>query len=447
MPTFAAAPMTYPEVIDYLYERLPMFTRDGASAVKKDLENTLRMCEALGDPHKRITTIHVAGTNGKGSTSHMLAAILQQAGYKTGLYTSPHLLDFRERIRINGEMIPEKAVVGFVEQNRTLIESVQPSFFEVTAVMAFDHFAREGVSIAVIETGLGGRLDSTNVITPILSVITNIGYDHMYLLGDTLREIAAEKAGIIKPGVPVIIGERQPEVAPVFQQKATDSASKLVFASDEWQVGPARLDIDYLHLSVSTPLYGEAFELSLDLKGSYQRKNLPGVLSAVRELQTKGYQLTHADVEKALRNVQQATGLMGRWQTLQRNPLVVCDTGHNEDGWREIMANIASTPHQQLHIVLGVMQDKDLPKMLPLLPAGAHYYFCQVDMPRALAASVLKDKAVDYQLNGDHYATVADALAAARSAAAHEDLVFVGGSTFVVADLLALYRPSDERRA
>lgn len=425
-----------------------MFTRDGVSAFKKDLENTLRLCAALGDPHKRIASIHVAGTNGKGSTSHMLAAILQQAGYKTGLYTSPHLLDFRERIRINGEMIPDEAVVAFVKQNRTLIESVQPSFFEVTAVMAFDHFACEQVDIAVVETGLGGRLDSTNVITPILSIITNIGYDHMYLLGDTRPDIAAEKAGIIKPGVPVVIGERQPEVERVFQRKAAESASKLVFASDEWHVRQAGLDTDYLHLSVMGPSNEQGYELALDLKGGYQRKNLPGVLSAVCELRAQGYPITDSDVESALRNVQQATGLMGRWQTLERDPvLVVCDTGHNEDGWREILANIATTPHRQLHIVLGVMQDKDLGTMLPLLPPEAHYYFCQVNMSRSLAASVLKEKAAAYQLNGDDYATVGEALAAAKNRATPEDLVFVGGSTFVVADLLALSRPTSQRRA
>lgn len=415
-----------------------MFTRDGASAFKKDLVNTLRLCKALGDPHKRIKTIHVAGTNGKGSTSHMLAAILQQAGYKTGLYTSPHLLDFRERIRINGEMIPQEAVASFVQDNLSLIEQVQPSFFEVTAVMAFDHFAREAVDVAVIETGLGGRLDSTNVITPVLSVITNIGYDHMYLLGDTLAEIAAEKAGIIKPGVPVVVSERQPEVEHVFLGQAAACGSKLVFATDDWQLTHAGLDADYLMLNASRR-GGEERLFSLDLRGGYQRMNLPGVLAAVDALQAIGYEIGSSDVTAALARVQQLTGLMGRWQTLAMDPLLVCDTGHNEDGWRAILANIATTPHRRLHVVLGVMQDKDLAKMLPLLPTDAQYYFCQVDMPRALPASALQEKASAYQLNGPYYAAVADALAAAKENATAEDLIFVGGSTFVVADLLALF--------
>ncbi len=416
-----------------------MFTRDGVSAFKKDLANTLRLCQALGDPHKRIKTIHVAGTNGKGSTSHMLAAILQQAGYKVGLYTSPHLLDFRERIRINGEMIPQDAVVRFVQDNRSLIEAVQPSFFEATAVMAFDHFAREAVDVAVIETGLGGRLDSTNVVTPVLSLITNIGYDHTYLLGDTLPEIAAEKAGIIKQGIPVVISERQPEVAHVFVQKAAECGSKLVFAADDWQVRPMRLTSDYLMLYASRRGEEER-PFSLDLRGSYQRRNLPGVLAAVEELQTLGYQIANSDVLDGLQRVQSLTGLMGRWQTLATEPLLVCDTGHNADGWRAILANIASTPHHRLHVVLGVMQDKDLANMLPLLPADAQYYFCQVDMPRALPSSALREQASAYHLIGNHYPTVGDATGAARENATSEDLIFVGGSTFVVADLLALFR-------
>lgn len=428
--------MKYSEVIDYLYASLPMFTRDGASAFKKDLTNTLRLCESLGNPHLQIKTIHVAGTNGKGSTSHMLAAILQQAGYKTGLYTSPHLLDFRERIRINGEMIPQEFVVDFVQAYQALIETVRPSFFEITAVMAFDYFAREGVDVTIIETGLGGRLDSTNVITPLLSVITNIGYDHMSLLGNTLVEIAGEKAGIIKQGVPVVVAERQPEVDTVFVRKAEETGSMLTFASDEWQVQRAKIDSHYLSLDIDRQGTDINRELLLDLKGNYQKKNVLGVLSAVDELNKLGYQIPNEDVDAALMQVQELTGLMGRWQTLSEHPLLICDTGHNEDGWRMILANIAAIDYRRLHIVLGVMQDKDLEKMLPLLPEEASYYFCEVDMPRALAAPLLATTASDYGLRGTHYGTVRDAVRAAKVAASTDDLIFVGGSTFVVGELL-----------
>ncbi|WP_353183980.1 folylpolyglutamate synthase/dihydrofolate synthase family protein [Parapedobacter lycopersici] len=429
--------MLYEEAIDYLYTRLPMFTRDGASAFKKDLSNSLRLCAALGDPHRQFKSIHIAGTNGKGSTSHMLAAILQLAGYKTGLYTSPHLVDFRERIRINGVPIPKKEVAGFVDRSRSLVEEIQPSFFELTMVMAFAYFAREHVDIAVVETGLGGRLDSTNIITPLFSVITNIGYDHMAMLGNTLPEIAAEKAGIIKPEVPVIVGERQEEVSGVFDRAAAERQSVLTYAAEWWQPvaqqrGEAHQEIEVVHRSD-----GGHFRYALDLMGGYQARNLPGVLQAVTELRSQGYAIAEPDVSAALKQVQQLTGLRGRWETLSTRPLVICDTGHNEDGWREVLANIQATPHAALHLVIGVMRDKDLSHMLPLLPTHGRYYFCQVDMPRALPAVELLEQAQGYGLSGSAFPGVMPALQAAKTQAQEADLIFVGGSTFVVADLLA----------
>lgn len=429
----------YREAVDYLYARLPMFTRDGVSAIKKDLTNTLKLCEALGNPQSRFRSIHVAGTNGKGSTSHMLAAVLQAAGYRTGLYTSPHLLDFRERIRINGALIPESFVATFVHEHRALIESIQPSFFEVTVVLAFDYFARERVDIAIIETGLGGRLDSTNVITPLLSIITNIGYDHTPMLGNTLQEIAAEKAGIIKPGVPVIVGEWQREVSGVFERVAQERGSPLYFASEEWQVTSRDRDDEFQYLEAHRRNSSESLLYALDLRGGYQARNLSGVLRAVDELGSKGFSIDGAQVQSALKQVQRTTGLMGRWQTLSAKPLMICDTGHNVDGWREVLANIAAAPHRDLHMVIGVMRDKDLDKMLPLLPSDARYYFCEVSMPRALPSGELQEAAGRYGLQGHAFGRVEEALRAARQWAGDDDLVFIGGSTFVVADaLLAL---------
>ena len=429
--------MNYEEAVDYLYARLPMFTRDGVSAFKKDLTNTWLLCEALNNPQDQFRSIHIAGTNGKGSTSHMLAAILQAAGYWTGLYTSPHLLDFRERIRIDGAMVPKQSVADFINQHRPLIESIQPSFFEVTVAMAFDYFAREKVDIAVIETGLGGRLDSTNVINPLLSIITNIGYDHTNMLGNTLQEIAGEKAGIIKSGVPVVVGEWQPEVSDTFERVANEKNSHLVYASREWQVKSERNDAGYQYLQAVRGGESGGNRYALDLRGRYQAKNLPAVLTAVVMLRAMGFSIEDVAVKQALKQVQRMTGLMGRWQTLSSAPLIICDTGHNVDGWHEVLANIAVTPHSELHMVLGVMRDKDLEKMLPLLPENARYYFCEVAMPRALPAAELRAAAAEYGLNGEARSNVADALQAARQQAAVDDLIFIGGSTFIVADALS----------
>jgi dihydrofolate synthase/folylpolyglutamate synthase len=434
--------MNYKQTLDYLYTQLPMFTRMGATAFKANLDNTIELCARLDNPQHKFKSIHVGGTNGKGSTSHMLAAILQTAGYKTGLYTSPHLKDFRERIRINGEMITEQTVIDFVRDHKADFDEIQPSFFEMTVGLAFDVFAKEKVDIAIIEVGLGGRLDSTNVITPLLSIITNIGWDHMNMLGDTLPLIAGEKAGIIKPNVPVIIGEYQPEVAEVFIAKAKQEHAPLVFASEafEPEAGSRKLTAysDYLEVSIvpkkSFELHASSFKL--DLTGSYQIKNVKTVLSAVEQLNSLGYTITSEHILIALSHVKTLTGLRGRWDTLSHNPLVICDTGHNPEGITEVMKNIAATPYKKLHFVIGMVNDKDHSKVLAMLPKDAIYYFCRPDIPRGLDAESLKLKAESFGLHGLAYADVVSALAAAKLAAHMDDLVFVGGSTFVVAEVV-----------
>ncbi|QQL50046.1 bifunctional folylpolyglutamate synthase/dihydrofolate synthase [Mucilaginibacter ginkgonis] len=428
--------MTYPEALDYLYTQLPMFTRDGASAFKKDLTNTLALCNLLDNPQHKFKSVHVGGTNGKGSTSHMLAAILQTAGYKTGLYTSPHLRDFRERIRINGVMIPEDNVADFVTEYRTDFDRIAPSFFEMTVAMAFDHFARNNVDIAIIEVGLGGRLDSTNVITPLLSVVTNIGWDHMNMLGGTLPLIATEKAGIIKPKIPVVIGEHQDEVDGIFLSKARETESPITFASEVWNAVTDE-DDEYLSLTVTNKNHPRPFyKYQLDLRGIYQVKNVKTVLSAVVLLRTMHFLIADTDVEYALRNVVTLTGLQGRWQTLGYSPLTICDTGHNAEGITEVLKNITLTPHNQLHFVIGMVADKDIGKILNLLPADAIYYFCKPDLPRGLDQDLLRSQAKNAGLTGESYESVNVAVSAAKLAARPDDLVFIGGSTFVVAEVV-----------
>ncbi len=427
---------TYQETLDYLYSRLPMFTRQGDSAIKKDLTNTIEICRELGNPHDKFKSVHIGGTNGKGSTSHMLAAILQTAGYKTGLYTSPHLKDFRERIRVNGKMIPEQIVADFVTRLKDTIERISPSFFEVTVAMAFDYFVTQQVDIAIIEVGLGGRLDSTNIITPQLSVITNIGYDHVSILGNTLTLIAGEKAGIIKPGVPVVIGEEHPETKPVFERKAADCGSKLVFASRKWEIVGERIVKDPGYMNVQASSSGRTLDLDLDLTGSYQLKNLATVLEAIGELRQAGLHITDSNIRTALANVKELTGLMGRWQTLRRDPLVICDTGHNEDGIREVLKNIDAQPYEQLRMVIGMVKDKDISAILALLPKDATYYFCQPDLPRAKLSEELMLEAAAFGLSGNAYPNVKEALFAAEAQANENDLIFVGGSTFVVAEII-----------
>lgn len=411
-----------------------MFTRIGAVAFKKDLSNTIKFCEHLNHPEKDFKTIHVAGTNGKGSTSHMLAAILQKAGYKTGLYTSPHLKDFRERIKINGEMISEDEVTRFVDENQDFIEEISPSFFEATVAMAFQYFAKQEVDIAVIEVGLGGRLDSTNIISPELSIITNIGYDHMNLLGNTLTEIASEKAGIIKEYTPVIIGEYQPEIAPIFIAKALQNNAELTFAGNEWCYGDTKLVDRKREITIHGK--DKSFHLKLDLTGTYQLKNVVGVLSAVQKLNENGFRISDEQVTSALSEVKTLTGLMGRWQILQENPLVICDTGHNEDGIKEVLFNLSITPYQQLRLVIGMVKDKEIFKILKLLPKNAVYYFCAPNMERAKPAEELQSEAASFGLIGEAYASIQSALFKAKADAKEGDLIFVGGSTFVVAEVV-----------
>ncbi|MCD8741760.1 bifunctional folylpolyglutamate synthase/dihydrofolate synthase [Mucilaginibacter roseus] len=427
----------YAETLDYLFSQLPMFTRIGASAIKNNLDNTIALCDLLGNPHKKFKSVHIAGTNGKGSTSHMLAAILQTAGYKTGLYTSPHLKDFRERIRINGQMITEQTVIDFVEHYKVDFERIQPSFFEMTVALAFDVFAKEQVDIAIIEVGLGGRLDSTNVITPLLSLITNIGWDHMNMLGNTLPEIAGEKAGIIKPNIPVIISERQDEVAGVFIKKAAEVNAPITFAADCWQVEVPDHQHDALtHKTVIAKKEQQTYKLDVDLTGTYQQKNIKGVLEAVEQLREQGFIITNEHIERALKQVKILTGLHGRWEVLSTSPLTICDTGHNPDGVQEVLKNIANVNYHQLHFVIGMVNDKDISKVLAMLPPDAIYYFCKPNIPRGLAAEELQATANTYDLKGATYPSVKAALEAAQTAADTGDLVFAGGSTFVVAEIV-----------
>ncbi|MDB5136257.1 MAG: bifunctional folylpolyglutamate synthase/dihydrofolate synthase [Mucilaginibacter sp.] len=436
--------MDYKSTLNYLYSQLPMFTRDGPLAFKANLTNTIELCKRLGNPQQQFKSVHVAGTNGKGSTSHMLAAILHTAGYKTGLYTSPHLKDFRERIRIDGEMLAEQHVIDFVEKHKVNFEDIKPSFFEMTVGMAFDVFAQQKVDIAIIEVGLGGRLDSTNIITPLLSIITNIGWDHMNMLGDTLNQIAIEKAGIIKPAIQVIVGEYQSEVADVFISKAELENAPISFASAIWNISDVETGEqasetvkEYLDFTISkddSPLV--TYHLRLDLPGTYQLKNIKAVLSAVDELREQGFEITDEHITEALRKVKTLTGLHGRWEILTHDPLTICDTGHNPEGIIEVLKNIENISYHQLHFVMGVVNDKDISKMLAMLPKNATYYFCKPNIPRGLDAESLKVKAESFNLLGDTYPSVTAALQAAQREADNHDLVFVGGSTFVVAEVI-----------
>lgn len=428
--------MTYKETLAYLYQQLPMFHRVGAAAYKANLDNTWAICNMLGNPERRLRCIHVAGTNGKGSTSHMLAAVLQSAGFKTGLYTSPHLKDFRERIRINGKMIPRKTVTTFVEKHRAGFEKIQPSFFEWTVGLAFDYFAQQQVDIAVIEVGLGGRLDSTNVIDPLVSVITNISFDHKNLLGNTLKKIAGEKAGIIKPGRPVVIGETQPEVKSVFIRKAKEVKTQLTFADQQIELKVQKRIGKKLPVRIVRSAEGFIGTLQSELPGHYQLKNIATVLQTVAELRRQGLSIPAAAVRKGISGVTALTGLQGRWQTLSKNPLTIADTGHNEAGIHEVLHMLKHTPHRRLHIVLGMVGDKDIRNILKLLPQKATYYFCRAGIPRALDAGELQKMGFRAGLRGENCETVKKALKAAQHKAGKGDLVFVGGSTFTVAEVI-----------
>lgn len=428
--------MTYPETLDYLYSQLPMFTRIGAVAFKKDLTNTLALCEVLNNPQHRFKSIHIAGTNGKGSVSHMLASVLQEAGYKVGLYTSPHLKDFRERIRINGQMIPEQTVVDFVANHKQTFDEIQPSFFEWSVALCFDYFSKEQVDIAVIETGLGGRLDSTNIITPLLSVITNIGWDHMDMLGDTLPKIAFEKAGIIKPNIPVVIGEYQQETASVFIEKATETSSPIVFADSVIQSSSFTNDNFFCSCDISLNSIPWLTQLECDLPGSYQQLNIATVLASLIELRKSGWNMSEDMIRLGMHSVKKNTGLMGRWQVLSEHPLTICDTGHNVNGITFVMNQLKQTPYKQLHIVLGMVKDKDITKVLSLLPTEAHYYFCNANIPRALVSGDLQEQASLMGLHGNSYGSVKNAWLAAQQHATKDDVIFIGGSTFVVAEVV-----------
>lgn len=431
--------MKYSETLDYLFTQLPMFQRSGPAAYKNNLENTMRLDEHYGHPHQKFKTIHVAGTNGKGSVSHMLAAVLQSAGYKTGLYTSPHLKDFRERIRINGEMIPENTVTEWIETYRTNNQKwkIDPSFFELTVSMTFDYFAQQEVDVAVIEVGLGGRLDSTNIITPEVSVITNIGLDHTDLLGDTLEKIAFEKAGIIKENIPVVIGETQSETKPVFEEKAKSLNAPIYFADKEYRAVYSTLTMDGKQM-VRVEKNGENVlnGLQLDLLGIYQLKNLPAVLKTLDILIEQGWKITEEDIFRGLKSTIPLTGLRGRWQIIGNNPRTICDTGHNEDGIKMVLKQIENTAFKTLHFVFGTVGDKNPDNVLRILPKNAVYYFTQANIPRAMDAKDLAEKAATFGLNGKTYPSVIEAFEAAKHNTDKSDLIFVGGSTFVVAEVL-----------
>jgi dihydrofolate synthase / folylpolyglutamate synthase len=429
--------MNYQETLEYLFNSLPMFQRVGASAFKSDLRNTLALCSHLGSPERQFKSIHVAGTNGKGSTSHTLAAIFQSSGYKTGLYTSPHLKSFTERIRIDGAEITEDSVVRFVSENKDFLDDLKPSFFEMTVGMAFWYFAQQNVDIAIIEVGMGGRLDSTNVITPELCVITNIGYDHMQFLGETLSEIAAEKAGIIKSEVPVVISQMQDETTAVFKKRAGEMNAPIVFADENFEITRLgeKTKGEKLLAEFRVKSRQKTFGLEFGLLGNYQRYNLPGILEAVNQMRTQGWNISEDALAKGLAEVSTLTGLKGRWQILGENPIIIADTGHNEPGIREILSQLETYNFKTLWMVIGMVQDKDISKILALLPRGANYIFCQADLPRALAADLLAQKAVSFGLTGEIIPNVNEALTFARKNAAPDDLIFVGGSTFVVAEI------------
>ena len=438
--------MNYKETLDYLYAQLPMFQRIGPAAYKKDLGNTLALCEYLGNPHTKFASIHVGGTNGKGSVSHLLAAVCQASGLKTGMYISPHYKDFRERIKINGEYIPHERVVEFVARHRVKIEEIQPSFFELCVVMAFDYFAREKVDIAIIEVGLGGRLDSTNVITPLLSVITNISYDHTNMLGNTLAEIAFEKAGIIKPGVPVVIGETHPESAPVFIQKAAETGSPIVFADQHFQI-TLKTEQNWQSSIFDVFRGREMFlkDLEVEAAGPYLGKNLVTALQAVECCGAKflfvhdtgrSETLLQGPIREGLKGLKYLTRFQGRWQVIGQHPLILCDSAHNEAGLKQVFDAIRSMPFPRVHIVTGFVNDKDVEKVLPLFPREARYYFAKADIPRGLEATLLREKAARFGLAGKAYISVRNALKAARRAAQAEDLILVTGSIFVVAEVI-----------
>jgi dihydrofolate synthase/folylpolyglutamate synthase len=433
--------MTYKETIEFLYTQLPVYHRIGKAAYKADLGNAMKLDEYFNHPHRKFRSVHVAGTNGKGSVSHMIASVLQEAGYKTGLYTSPHLKDFRERIKINGQMIPKKKVVSFVEKNKEVLISVEASFFEMSVAMAFDHFAKEEVEIAVIEVGLGGRLDSTNIISPLLSVITNIGHDHMDLLGNTLEKIAGEKAGIIKKNIPVVIGEKLDSTKSVFSEKAAETSSELLFAEDSYEC-----KLENLNLESSTRLFCLSLKHTTykicgetPLGGDYQINNLP-VVACATDILRRFFDISPDNFTEGIRKTIINTDLQGRWQILGKEPLIICDTGHNREGLEYVLEQIKRIQKAKLHMIIGFVNDKDLSGVLPLFPQDATYYFTKASVPRALDENILKTDASRFGLTGDSFDNVAIAVQAARKNAGKNDMIFIGGSTFVVADALHTFQ-------
>ena len=433
------AEMNYEETIEYLYAHLPTFHRDGQIAFKAGLQNITALCEALGNPQNKFKSIHVAGTNGKGSTSHLLAAILQTAGYKTGLHTSPHLKSYTERFKINGKLADEQLIIDFVEKYKILIESIKPSFFEISVALAFDYFAREKVDIAIIEVGLGGRLDSTNIITPILSVITNISFDHTAILGNTLPEIASEKAGIIKSNVPVVISETQAEIVGVFTQKAKKENTSVIFADQNYRL--INKETSKKGRRVVDVFKDEKLEiesLEIDLVGNYQTKNILGVFQAVEVLRNLNFEISNEQIKEAVSQTGYLTNFKGRWQVLGTEPLIIVDVAHNEAGLKEIINQIQQTPYEQLHFVLGFVKDKDITTILNLFTIFKKptcFYFCQFDSPRTLPVEELLAIASTFNLFGTSFQNPNDALEAAKKAANKNDLIYVGGSTFVLSEL------------
>ena len=424
--------MTYDETVTYLFNCAPPFQQVVGAAYKEGLSTTIELDNHLGNPHRKFRTVHVAGTNGKGSTSHTLAAILQESGYKVGLYTSPHLIDFRERMRVNGIPASEEYVIDFVEKHKSFFEPLQPSFFELTTAMAFNYFAEQQVDIAIIEVGLGGRLDCTNIITPELCIITNISLDHTQFLGSTLQEIASEKAGIIKSGIPVVIGETTPETKEVFANKAKECNAPITFAEEEALLtGATPLESGYKY---NSRIFGE---FCGELGGDYQQKNTNTLLSAIRILCDKGFGITGDSLRKGFENVCSLTGFMGRWQKIQDKPRVVCDAGHNIGGIKYITEQLARVDCKQLRIVFGMVNDKDITSVLKMMPKNAIYYFTQASIKRAMPADELKEMAKRYGLNGNSHPTVKQALEAAITESSNDDFIFVGGSSFIVADLLS----------
>jgi dihydrofolate synthase/folylpolyglutamate synthase len=429
--------MNYIETLDWLFSQLPMYQREGKAAYKADLINTMDLDKYFNHPHKKFKSIHVAGTNGKGSVSHMLASVLQESGYKVGLYTSPHLKDFRERIKVNGEMVSKEFVVDFIRDHQQKFEEIKPSFFEMTVAMAFDYFEKQEIEVAVVEVGMGGRLDSTNIILPEVSVITNIGFDHIAFLGNSLGEIAIEKAGIIKKNIPIVIGQTQNETKEVFKDFAKEKHSEIDFADDCYQIDYEMLSVDNKQLfnikSSDKIVYKD---LKLDLLGNYQKKNILTVLKTIDLLLEKDYRISRDSIYKGLLNVIENTGLLGRWQILNNNPLIICDTGHNFDGISFIVNQINQSPHDKLHIVLGVVDDKSIDAILEILPKHAKYYFTKAQIPRALNQNILFERAKKYNLTGDSFVSVEKAVEKAKKNAELNDLIFIGGSTFVVAEVV-----------